>query len=215
LDGSFSFPGKNFAKYARNVYVHDCTLYAELSANGAEQWYPDKVGIELHIPDDLSWDGIAIRPVEYHASHSPKVPNERSRLAVRPQENIHNLRLISGFVLAAECMQPDGIYATSYVDLDALVENSNGRFRRRGNNFSKSAEDIRLNGTTLQAKLTNIAGGKILSDQCSRLAVRKERSPLWTLALCYSSARSASCDGCTCMSMKSLFQRFVINHMEH
>lgn len=155
--GTFSFGGQNFSKSARNVYVHDRTLYAEL-ANGHGKWYPDKVGLEVDIPDDLRLYDIAIRTVEYHVSHSPSVPNERSRMATSAQEDVHSLRLISDFVLAAECRQADGAYATSYANLDDYVSNDFGVFKRGGKSFSWSANDKRLNGTTLTAKLGDNAG---------------------------------------------------------
>ena len=156
-NGTFSFGGGHFSKSARNVYVHDNTLYAELATREGN-WYPDKVGIEVDIPDDLRLYDIAIRTVEYNVSHSPNVPNVRSRMAVGPQEDIQSFRLISGSVLAAECRQADGTYATSYAELDAHLSNDHGVFKRDGRHFSKTADDIRLNGSTLQAKLGNNAG---------------------------------------------------------
>ena len=150
--GTFSFGGKHFSRSARGVYLHDATLYAELATSDGK-WYPDKVGIEVDIPQDLRLVDIAIRTVEYNIAHSPNVPNERSRLAVGAQEDVHSLRLISNFVLAAECRQADGTYATSYVNLDAHLSNDHGVFKRGGRHFSKTAANVRLASTTLYAEL--------------------------------------------------------------
>lgn len=150
--GTFSFGGRHFSKSARAVYLHDATLYAELATREGK-WYPDKVGIEVDIPQDLRLVDIAIRTVEYNISHSPNVPNERSRLAVGPQEDVHSLRLISNFVLAAECRQADFTYATSYVNLDDYLSNDHGVFKRDGRHFSATASNVRLASTTLYAEL--------------------------------------------------------------
>lgn len=185
-NGTFSFGDRNFSKSARNVYVHDNTLYAELATRDGE-FYPDKVGIEVDIPDDLRLYDIAIRTVEYHASHSPQVPNDRSRLAVSPQEDIHSLRLISDFVLAAECRQSDGTWATSYANLNAHISNDFGVFKRGGRDFSSTSDDIRLSGTTLTAKLGNGSGearertidmSRIFRCENGRLVPYNVRDPL-------------------------------------
>ena len=171
-NGTFSFGGRHFSKSARAVYVHDATLYAELATPDGK-WYPDKVGIEVDIPQDLRLVDIAIRTVEYNISHSPNVPNERSRLAVGPQEDVLSLRLISNFVLAAECRQADGTYATSYVNLDAYLSNDHGMFKRDGRDFSKTAANVRLSSTTLYAELGDnrqvTLGTTLLGDRFSRV----------------------------------------------
>jgi hypothetical protein len=151
-NGTFSLGGRHFSKSARSVYLHDATLYGELATRDGK-WYPDKVGIEVDIPQDFRLVDIAIRTVEYNVSHSPNVPNERSRLAIGPQEDVHSLRLISNFVLAAECRQADGTYATSFVNLDAHLSNDHGMFKRDGRDFSKTASNMRLASTTLYAEL--------------------------------------------------------------
>ena len=86
--GTFTFGDMRFSSSARNVYLRDATLYAEL-ARPDGIWYPDKIGLEVDIPDShQNLEDIAVRVVEYHARHSPSLSNDRARLCVTGNEDL-------------------------------------------------------------------------------------------------------------------------------
>ena len=80
--------------------------------------------------------------------------------------------------MAADCKQPDGTYATSYIDLDSHLGNDHGRFKRGGHEFSKTSRNIKLVGTTLQAELGANDGTSPLSTVDVSRIVRCERGRL-------------------------------------
>lgn len=154
-DGNFSTKDRNFSHSARNVRLVDHSLWAELCARDG-RWQHDRIGLDITLPTDES-QTIQVKLVSYLASHSPSLPDAKSRLAENDREDFRNLRLISGFLLAAECLQLDGTYAISFLDLDGYIGNDNGTFSR-GYNFSKTAKDVALSGTTLRARLARNGG---------------------------------------------------------
>jgi hypothetical protein len=158
-NGNFSTTGKHFSQSSRNVRLIDCSLWAELASMDG-RWQYDVVGLELTLPLERT-QRLRVKVVEYNPGHSPSLLNPASRLSATAQEDVRNLRLISGFLLTADCLQQDGSYASSYLDLDGYIGNSSGTFSR-GVNFTESSKDISLVGTTLRGRLSN--NGRALQE---------------------------------------------------
>ncbi|KAG0199887.1 hypothetical protein BGX28_006912 [Mortierella sp. GBA30] len=55
-----------------------------------------------------------------------------------------DIQLINGHILKAECETRDGQWVPSELNLDDIIGNNNGNFEWSGENYSKSANDIRL-----------------------------------------------------------------------
>lgn len=150
-NGNFSMTGKNFAQSAKNVRLVDYSLWAELASMDG-RWQYDVVGLALTLPVTRE-QKLEVKIVEYTADYSPSLTSPSSRLCATVQEDVRNLRLISGFLLSADCLQQDGSYASSFLDLDGYIGNAGGKFAR-GVNFTESSQDIRLDGTTLSGRLS-------------------------------------------------------------
>ncbi|KAK1243347.1 hypothetical protein MKX07_003975 [Trichoderma sp. CBMAI-0711] len=67
--------------------------------------------------------------------------------------------LEDGHILRASVADEEGNYQESSIDLDQFIGNEDGWFMWDGVNFSHSANDIRLEGTTLTAELPMRDGG--------------------------------------------------------
>jgi hypothetical protein len=81
---------------------------------------------------------------------------------------VRDLIGILNFLLAADCLQLDGSCTTSFLDLDNYIGNTNGRFVRVSK-FSQIAEDVKLIGTTLSARLARYNGSMVeVSTDISR-----------------------------------------------
>jgi hypothetical protein len=159
-NGNFSTTGKHFSQSARNVRLVDYSLWSELaSING--RWQYDVVGLELTLPTERN-QKLQVKIVDYDARHSPSLTSPTTRLASTEREDVRNLRLISGFLLTADCLQQDGSYASSFLDLDGYIGNSNGKFSR-GVNFTETSHDIVLVGTTLYGRLS--PNGRALQER--------------------------------------------------
>ncbi|QDS76388.1 hypothetical protein FKW77_003593 [Venturia effusa] len=117
--------GKNFSQSARNVRLVDYSLWAELASIDG-RWQYDVVGLALKLPAERE-QKFDVKIVEYNADYR--------------------------FLLSADCLQQDGSYASSFLDLDGYIGNSSGKFKR-GVNFTESSQDIRLAGTTLCGRLS-------------------------------------------------------------
>ncbi|TID15593.1 HET-domain-containing protein [Venturia nashicola] len=128
----------------------DYSLWAELACPNCE-WHYDVVGLELSLP--MARDQpFSITTVDFDERHCPSLTSLGSRLSATGNADIRNLRLISSFLLAADCLQLDGNYASCFLDLNGCIGKQNGRLSR-GSNFSKCFQDISLAGTTLRARL--------------------------------------------------------------
>lgn len=68
--------------------------------------------------------------------------------------------ILDGVTLTAECRTHLGAWNTSSVDLDRCLSNNYGSFCMDGDSFSKSARDIRLDGSVLRALLHVGAGDR-------------------------------------------------------
>lgn len=154
-NGNFSMTGKHFSQSARSVRLVDYSLWAELASMDG-RWQYDVVGLALALPTARD-QKLEVKVVDYNSTYSPSLSNPSSRLSATAQENIRNLRLISGFLLAADCLQKDGSYASSFLDLDGYIGNSKGKFSR-GVNFTESSQNITLVGTTLHGWLSPNGG---------------------------------------------------------
>jgi hypothetical protein len=157
-NGDFSAEEKNFSQSARGVRLVDYSLWALLCTEDGV-WHHDKVGL------DIEWQSeeaqvVQVKIVDYRDSHTPSLPDPKSRLASSSKEDIRGLIVISNFLLAADCLQLDGSFATSFIDLDGYIGNEDGRFGR-GTDFSHTAEDVKLSGTTLSARLAPLNGSKV------------------------------------------------------
>jgi hypothetical protein len=157
-NGSFSANGRNFSHSARDVRLVDYSLWASLATREGA-WQHDRVGVQIELQNEETQE-LRVTIVDYRASHTPSLPSPRSRLASSDKEDFRALEVISNFLLAADCLQPDGSYATSFIDLNGYIGNNNGKFRR-GTNFSQTAEDVKLSGTTLSARLARHGGSKV------------------------------------------------------
>jgi CVNH domain len=154
-NGNFSTTGKHFSQSSRNVRLVDYSLWAELASMDG-RWQYDVVGLALTLPVERD-QNLQVQIVEYNAGYSPSLTSLTSRLSATAQEDVRNLRLISGFLLTADCLQQDGSYASSFLDLDGYVGNSSGQFSR-GVNFTESSQDISLVSTTLRGRLSPNGG---------------------------------------------------------
>lgn len=88
----------------------------------------------------------------FDAGHSLSLTSPSSWLSVTVYEDLRNIRLISSFLLAADCLQQDGSYASCFLDLNGYIGRSNGEFSRDFN-FSNRFQNISLNGTMLRGRL--------------------------------------------------------------
>lgn len=154
-NGNFSTTGKHFSQSSRNVRLVDYSLWAELASMDG-RWQYDVVGLALTLPIEKD-QKLQVQIVDYNAAYSPSLASPTSRLSASTQEDVRNLRLISGFLLTADCLQPDGSYASSFLDLDGYIGNSSGNFSR-GVNFTESSQDISLVSTTLSGWLSTNGG---------------------------------------------------------
>jgi hypothetical protein len=157
-NGDFSPTGKNFSHSARDVRLVDYSLWAVLGTRDGLKHH-DRVGLDIEWLNEET-EAIKVNIVGYMDSHTPSLPDPKSRLASSDKEDVRVLHIISNFLLAADCLQPDGTWATSFIDLDRYLGNENGRFKR-GTNFSRTAADIKLSGTTLTARLSRHGGVKM------------------------------------------------------
>lgn len=154
-DGTFTFTDGDFSWSARNILLSERMLSAEL-CDRHETWRYDVVGIDIDIPASHRASDISIRAVDFEARHAPIMSQGGNRLISSPDEEAQNLRLISDSVLAGECLQSNGRFATSYVDLDGLIGNNNGCFSRGGTGYFYSGNEFCLRATTLSAQLWNL-----------------------------------------------------------
>ncbi|OAQ58302.1 CVNH domain-containing protein [Pochonia chlamydosporia 170] len=67
--------------------------------------------------------------------------------------------LENGHILHAQCRDTDGSWKDSTIDLNQFIGNSDGWFVWDGANFSRSAQNISLDGPMLSAELTTHDGG--------------------------------------------------------
>lgn len=88
------------------------------------------------------------------------VPTERDlrirRMALA--DNSKNLRVDRGGRLSGETKLGNGTWSHHMIDLHPKFGNDDGRFDIKGSNFAWGAEDLRMDGTTLRARLKNRAG---------------------------------------------------------
>lgn len=131
--GRFHWEGRRFTLSARNIRLEGSILRAGLGNNRGS--HPDStIDLDERITNE---DGH----LKYH----------------RPVATgfIHSSRnvFMDGSILRAECFKPDGNAVPSQLDLDHVLGNIWGEFKWGHKNFSKSAKDIRLEGSTLRARL--------------------------------------------------------------
>ncbi|KAK5132212.1 hypothetical protein LTR08_009272 [Meristemomyces frigidus] len=161
-DGAVSANGENFSYSARNVRLEEYALHAELkSRNGS--WQPDKIGLDIELPSARNGYEVRLKAVEYHVSHTPNCRDNSTRLCVTEQDHLRDLRLYAECLLAADCRQANGTHATSYVNLDRYLGNDNGRLMLGRRNFSRSAHNVKLSGTTLLARVSRPGGHRTQS----------------------------------------------------
>ena len=67
--------------------------------------------------------------------------------------NARNLRVDSRGWLSGEVKKSDGSWIHHEINLTDRLGNDNGRFDVKGKNFTGAAEAVRVDGTTLRAKL--------------------------------------------------------------
>jgi hypothetical protein len=136
-EGQFDIGGVNFSRSARDIVLEGNILHAKLATSGGV-WWEDHIAIDINVPKDPRREAtlpIRFRRCELHL------------------ENYRNLRLIDGFLLAAEILNENGNYNESYLDLEKYIGIKNGAFDKRGIYFLSSVQDAQLSGTTLYATL--------------------------------------------------------------
>jgi len=69
--------------------------------------------------------------------------------------NSRDLTITSGGRLSGQAKRDDGSWADASIDLHPKLGNENGRVDINGRNFATSAQEIRVQGTILLAKLKN------------------------------------------------------------
>lgn len=72
-------------------------------------------------------------------------------------DNSKNLRIDPGGRLSGETKLGNGTWSRHTIDLHPKFGNDDGRFDIKGSNFAWGAENLRMDGTTLRAKLKNRA----------------------------------------------------------
>jgi len=70
----------------------------------------------------------------------------------------HDIKLISGGVIGATCKTVTGALNNSAFDLNQVLGNSDGYFSWGGKDFSASARNVSVSGSTLRAELRKIDG---------------------------------------------------------
>ncbi|KAL6898659.1 Cyanovirin-N [Trichoderma evansii] len=75
------------------------------------------------------------------------------------QASARGFWLENGHILVAEVCREDGEWDESRINLNEFIGNEDGWFMWDGVNFSESANEIRLDGTTLTAELPMRDGG--------------------------------------------------------
>lgn len=73
-------------------------------------------------------------------------------------DNSKNLRVDSGGRLSGETKLGNGTWSHNTIDLHPKLGNDDGRFDIKGSNFAWGAQELRMDGTTLWARLKNRAG---------------------------------------------------------
>ncbi|KAK3368291.1 hypothetical protein B0H63DRAFT_488202 [Podospora didyma] len=135
VEGSFQPLGFEFSQSARGVVLVGNTLHAELMTSGGVWWH-DEVLIQIKFPSQ------DFQPPTIHFHRNP---------SQRLKPWCQNLRLIDKWLLAAQCLQPDGTYRDSYLNLNKCLGERDGAFDRHGTGFSSSASSVDLTDTTLLA----------------------------------------------------------------
>lgn len=137
-EGQFHVGGINFSLSARDIVLQGNILQAKL-ATSSGKWWEDYLAIDINVPTDPRREDTPLIRFRHH---------DILRL-----ENYRNLRLIDGFLLAAEGLTEDGRYKESYIDLQKFLGIKNGAFDKRGTYFLSSVQDVQLSGTVLYANL--------------------------------------------------------------
>ncbi|KAK3321914.1 heterokaryon incompatibility protein-domain-containing protein [Apodospora peruviana] len=138
-EGSFQPLAFDFSLSARDVVLQANTLRAQLATSG-RVWWHDEVLIEVKFP-----------PPEPKAPYYPTIHFHRTESQRLKPPSCRNLRLIDKWLLAAQCLQRDGSYRDSYLNLDKCLGHDNGAISRHANHFSRSAAVVQLTDTTLFA----------------------------------------------------------------
>jgi hypothetical protein len=140
-DGVFDWQGENFNSTAKDLRLEDATLSARLQTR-ENTWLEASVDLSHHLTNEDGHLMIA----EVHRSGQSGFA-ESCRNAV-----------VHGGILHAECLTLTGGVQNSSINLDECIGNSDGSFQWGGNNFSASAQDVRLEGALLHASLATVTG---------------------------------------------------------
>jgi hypothetical protein len=137
-DGAFEWEGTNFSYSAQDVHLEDTMLFARLCMNCGQ--YPIAwVNLDTHIANAQGHLEYTPKPIGF--SHSSR--------------NI----VLDRTVLRAECLTLTGEWEQSMINLNAYLGCRLGEFRWKERNFRRDAEDIRLDGSLLYARLQDGKGG--------------------------------------------------------
>lgn len=133
-EGSFRWNGQDFTLSARNVRLEGSMLYAQLATS-------DTIWLNASLDlDDC-------------------ITNQEGHLRFRSDLGPGNA-VLDRAVLRTEYLPSsgDGEAKQSSLDLDNYLGNDEGKFQVGGTDFSRSANDIRLNGSVLNACLATSSG---------------------------------------------------------
>ncbi|KAF2966003.1 hypothetical protein GQX73_g7549 [Xylaria multiplex] len=136
-EGKFDIKGHGFSRSAKNIRLVNNILHATLRTSSGT-WWDDQIIIEIEIPAAAETPIIKFQSYDF------------MRL-----KGCRYLRLIDGPFLACQILQTDLTYKEAWADLDGFLGNDNGVFSRHKTDFTHTATNLRLIGSTLYGDLRN------------------------------------------------------------